>query len=294
MIAAVVTAYHPDEDLLVGLAALRNQVDRVVIVNDAPGSSADDPILKRLAGEDLEIIDHGRNRGIAAALNTGIARLRTGNNELTAVLTCDQDSVLPAGYLENLQATWRRGLAAGVPVGLISPSSAGNIGRLPGARAGEAVVIGGEPIQSGMLIPAATLATVGQFDESLFIDGVDSDYYLRCLDAGLAAIVARVAIEHQLGRTVSVRLGPWRPQLTVAGDHRYYYRVRNLIVLARRHARRHPGWVLRALTKELRHQLITMALVPGRSKRGRMSVRGLRDGIANRTGRLEDYHDYRA
>lgn len=285
-VAAVVTAYRTTAELLPALESLLAQVERVVIVNDAPGRSEEDQVLPQAAKLGAIVIDHGRNRGIAAALNTGIQALRSQQPELAAVLTCDQDSLLPTGYVETLVASWRQAAAAGVQVGMVAPAGAGNIRRLPGTQGHDEVLIGGEPIQSGLLIPVATLDAVGEFDESLFIDGVDSDFYLRALDAGLVPVVAPARIAHQLGRTVQVQIGPLRTALTVAADYRYYYRVRNLISLGTKNLRRHPGWVLRAWGKELRHQLITTALAPGRRARVRMSLRGLRDGVRRRGGAL--------
>lgn len=288
-VGAVVTAFRPTSELLDALAVLRHQVDLVVVVDDAGGPAS--PVLERAASDGVVVIRHRTNRGIAAALNTGIAELRGRLPELAAVLTCDQDSQLPAGYVAELRATWLRASRAGIAVGMVAPKGAGNIRRLPGTAArdgGSAEVrIGGEPIQSGLLIPSATLEAVGEFDESLFIDSVDSDFYLRAVDAGLVPVVASVSIGHQLGRTTPARLGPLRINVTVAADYRYYYRMRNLVEMARRHGRRHPGWVLRAFGKELRHLAITTLLVPGRRRRVANTARGLRDGARGRLGRIQ-------
>lgn len=288
-VGAVVTAFHPTEGLLTALAMLRPQVSAVVVVNDADEPAAADPVLAQAAALDVIVIDQGANRGIAAALNTGIDQLRSRLPELAAVLTCDQDSVLPAGYVDALIAAWQRATAAGVRVGMVAPNAAGNIAQLPGSVGStDEVRIGGEPIQSGLLIPSDTLAVVGAFDESLFIDGVDSDFYLRAIEAGLVSVIAPVSIDHQLGRTTAVRLGSLRLELIVAADMRYYYRVRNLVRLVSRYFGKHPVWSLRAICKELRHQIVTTLFVPGRRARCRMSLRGLHDGLRGSTGRISD------
>lgn len=287
VVGAVVTAFRPTAELLDAIASMSGQTDCVVVVDDT-GSPDASGVLTRLADAGVVVVAHPANLGIAAALNSGIAALREELPSLTDVLTCDQDSRLPSGYVAALEQTRRQAVAAGIPVGMVAPAAAGNIARLPGTSGGDEVQVGGEPIQSGLLIMRETLEAVGGFDESLFIDGVDSDFYLRALDAGLVPVVARVGIDHQLGRTVRVRLGPLRPVLTVAADYRYYYRVRNLILVGQRHFRRHPAWVLRAFGKEIRHQIVTGLLAPGRRSRWRMAVRGLRGGIRGRSGRMPE------
>ena len=283
-IAAVVTSFNPPANLLDALAATLPQVELLVLVNDSP--DADDTVLQQAKELGAIIVEHPENLGVAAALNTGIAAVRERLPETAAVVTCDQDSRLPPGYVVALSAAWQAAVEARVPVGMIAPHAAGNIRRLPGIRHVRGVTIGGEPIQSGLMIPTTTLDTLAGFDEALFIDGVDSDFYLRALDAGLVSVVAPVAIAHQLGRTVQARLGPIRRMVTVAADYRYYYRVRNLFVVGRRNFRKHPRWVIHAFIKELRHQLITGLLVSGRRRRLAFTVRGIRDGLGAKTGRL--------
>ena len=281
-IGAVVTAFRPAPALLDALTTLIDQVDALVVVNDSPGSG--DPVLRGARELGAVGVEHSQNRGIAAALNTGIEEVRRVLPDAAAVLTCDQDSSLAPGYVAELVETWRRARDAGIAVGMVSPAAAGNNRRMAIAERSGEVLVGGEPIQSGLLITTETLDALGAFDESLFIDGVDSDYYLRALDVGLLPVLAPVEIEHQLGRTLPVRLGILRRDVTVAADFRYYYRVRNIVLVGRRHWRRHRRWVLASIGKELRHELITLALVPGRRRRLRLAARGLADGLRGRSG----------
>lgn len=282
-IGAVVTAFNPDLSLLESLRSILAQTDLLVVVNDSPAAGGS--VLRQASELGAHLVEHPANLGIAAALNTGIAELRMRLPDARGVLTCDQDSRLPDGYVAALVEAWAEAEAAGVPVGMVAPSAAGNIRRLPGTQQRDGVMIGGEPIQSGLLIPISTLDQVGSFDESLFIDGVDSDFYLRAVDAGLVSVVAPMRLEHQLGRTVNLRLGPFQREQIVAADYRYYYRVRNILLVGRRHATRHPRWLFQAIAKELRHELITQLFVPGRLRRMRYAILGLMDGLRGRHGK---------
>ncbi len=119
----------------------------------------------------------------------------------------------------------------------------------------------------------------------LFIDGVDADYALRCLDAGLAIVIAPgVTLGHRLGDTHEVRLVGRTLTLTRSAPFRYYYLTRNRVRLVARHGRRHPGWAAGQLVGLAGHLTLVVALDPQRGPRTREAWRGLRDGVAGRSG----------
>lgn len=284
--AAVITAYRPGPSLLAAVRSVLDQVEDVVVVDDgSPTTGFPDPdvVLQQCTSLGARVVRHDVNRGIGAALNTGIRDARAADPLLTHVLTMDQDSELPPDCLTTLVAAERAASAAGVAVGMTSP---GNVATVRGSRStgSEAFERGGEPIQSGLLLPVATLDAVGEFDESLVIDGVDSDFWLRSLDLGLHAVVAPgVSLLHQLGRPIVLASGRQLP-FVVASEFRYYYQWRNLIRLIRRHGRRHPGWAAGAVARATRHLAIACVLAAGRVGRLRATYDGLRAGLRGESG----------
>ena len=279
-------AFRPGPELAMCVETVRGQVDAVVVVVDEhPLADATREVLDRCRAAGADVVEHADNRGIGAALNTGVARLHELLPDLTDVLTLDQDSAVPAGYVAALLAAGSAARAAGVRVGMVAPGSVGSMVRLPGRRRTDGVRLGGEPIQSGLLVPAAVLDRVDGFDESLFIDGVDTDFYLRARDLGLRCVLAPGArLEHRLGHAITVsgdREGP----LVVASTFRYHYQWRNLVALLRRHARRHPGWAATAVVRAVRHLAIVTVLAPGRVARLREAYAGLRAGLRRESGR---------
>ncbi|WP_322919732.1 glycosyltransferase [Nocardioides renjunii] len=284
---AVIAVFRPGPELATGLRALVDQVDAVVVVVDEhPVSGATSQLLDACRAAGAEVVEHDANRGIGAALNTGVERLRTLRPGLTHVLTLDQDSVVPAGYVAALLAAASAADRSGVPVGMVAPASVGSILRLPLRRRAprHGVRVGGEPIQSGLLVPVDVLERVGGFDETLFIDGVDTDFWLRALDLGLVCVLAPdTRLEHRLGTAITVGEDRELP-LLVASTFRYYYQWRNLVALVRRHARRHPVWAVRAVVRAVRHLAIVTALAPGRLARLREAYGGLRAGLRGRSG----------
>jgi rhamnosyltransferase len=280
-VTAVVTAFRPDAGLLEVCASVAPQVDAVVVVDDGSGPAADG-VLDACAALGATVLRHPGNRGIGAALNTGVsAALDAAGGAPADVLTLDQDSAVPRGYVAALRAALGRARAAGLDVAMVGPGRATGV-RAAGAGDGDAdgVVRAREPIQSGLLLTAGALRALGPFDAGLFIDGVDTEYWLRARARGLAAVVAPDAeLTHRLGRRHEVRLGG-RALLSVghAAEFRYYYIARNRVELVRRFGRREPAWAAGAVLRDLRHLALTTVLVPGRAGRLRETLDGLRDG----------------
>jgi len=289
-VAAVVSLFNPDDGVLANAKALLSQVDRVVVVDDG---SPEDPseVLARLAAMGCVVERLGTNSGIAAALNAGItAALRTAGN-LDFILTMDQDSLLDDGYVDSLVTAAAAAEAAGVPVGMVGP---GSVLGLPVRRNGtmKGIQLGGEPIQSGLLVPVSVLQRHGLFQDNLFIDGVDSEFYLRCSALGLRTIIAPdAALRHSLGSTSvanvfgkEVSIGGRDVRVRTAAVWRYYYLFRNRILLARQYGTKFPIWTLKGFLADFRHLAIVTLLAPGRGARLANVLSGIVDGVRGVSG----------
>lgn len=289
--SAVVSLFNPDGGVLANAAGLLSQVDHVVVIDD--GSTTDpSSILDSLAAMGCTVARLNENSGIAAALNHGIELALSPAEKPDYILTMDQDSLLEEGYVESLVEAATAAERQGIAVGLIAP---GTVRGLPVRRRGaqRGVQLGGEPIQSGLLIPTKVLGRLGLFKADLFIDGVDTEYYLRCRNADLETILApRAALNHSLGSTAPARiLGralSFRGRsvnVRTAAAWRYYYIFRNRILLAKIYGLRHPGWAAKGFLADFRHLLIVSTLAPGRVSRLKSAVKGMTDGLAGRSGK---------
>jgi rhamnosyltransferase len=272
-VVAIVPAYKPGPSLRELVDALAAQVTWTVVVDDGSPNWPDIP------EEGARVVRHDSNRGIAAALNTGIREALT-DGDTVALLTMDQDSEVPAGFVQRLLDAWQDAESAGVRVGLVAPQK---VSGQPDQRPGR------PPIQSGQLIPVTTVRHIGDFDEALFIDGVDDDFALRCLDAGLSIVLApQATLGHRLGDTHEVAIAGRTVTMTRSAPFRYYYLTRNRIRLVRQHGRKHPGWAAGQLVGLAGHLGLVVAFGPQRSGRARQAWRGVRDGLRGRTGPRQD------
>ncbi|CAI3801088.1 glycosyltransferase [Pseudarthrobacter sp. MM222] len=288
--AAVVSLFNPTDGVLANTAALLAQVDSVIVVDDG---SPQDParILAELAEQGCIVERLPENSGIAAALNAGIEKALTAGPKPDYVLTMDQDSLLDPGYVDALLSAATAAQHAGVPVGMIAPAS---VRGLPVRRGPvlDGIQLGGEPIQSGLLIPVPVLERLGLFQSTLFIDGVDSEFYLRCEDQGLRTVLAADAsLNHALGSQSAasmfgkeLSLGHKTLSIRTAADWRYYYLFRNRLLLARQYARRFPLWTAKGLLADYRHLAIVTLLAPGRRVRLANALQGIADGVRGISG----------
>ena len=288
-VACVVTAYRPSAELIANVQALVAQSGRVIVVDDGSGPGYEQ-ILGKVAEIGAEVERLATNSGIGAALNRGLERARQTPG-IGYIVTVDQDSVLPPGYVQSLLAGEAAARSRGLAPGLIGPARIhGNPVMSSGTRNG--VVLGREPIQSGLMITMRALEHVGAFQEELFIDLVDTEFYLRATDAGWPTILADAEFDHSLGTFVEARVfglpvmlpaGPLR--VRTAASWRYYYIFRNRILVSRQYAKRHPVWIATGLWADLRHLAWVTTLAPGRLSRLAAAATGVRDGILGRSGK---------
>ncbi|MEJ1178238.1 glycosyltransferase family 2 protein [Pseudarthrobacter sp. NPDC055928] len=288
---AVVSLFNPDDGVLANAAALLSQVDNVVLVDDG---STEDPsrILAKLSAAGCTVERLSENSGIAAALNRGIELAVSRADKPDYVLTMDQDSLLEDGYVQSLVEAATAAEVQGIPVGLVAP---GTVRGLPVRRRGTklGVQLGGEPIQSGLLIPVKVLEQLGLFKAELFIDGVDTEYYLRCRNAGLETVLAPgAALNHSLGSSTPAQImgrtfSLWGRKVNIrtAATWRYYYIFRNRILLAKIYGRRHPGWAAKGFLADFRHLALVSIFAPGRIQRIVSARAGMSDGFKGTSGR---------
>lgn len=287
---AVVSAFNPHEDLIGSCTALLEQCDEVIVVDDA-SSAPDEEVFTTVSNLGCTVLRLPANAGIAAALNRGVDLARQRQPGLDFILTMDQDSLVGQWFVLELTRAAAAAQAVGVKVGMVAP---GTVSGLPGRarRLLRDIVIGDEPVQSGLLIPAATLDAIGNFNEALFIDGVDSDFYLRAKATGLNCIIApHASLTHSLGTMVPASIGPWpvtwrgKPVMVrTAASWRYYFIVRNRIILGRKFVLREPYWVMRGCLGDARHILLVTVFSSGRRERLSSAAKGLVAGLRGVTG----------
>jgi rhamnosyltransferase len=289
-IAAVVTAYHPDERLAAVVDAALRRCATVIVADNTP---ADAPSLAdKLEDPRVTVLRSGANRGLAGALNLGLARVPA---DAEAVLFLDQDSVLPPELVEGLL-----GHLADPAIGVVGPTP---VDAATGVRyerdADRHAAVDDRPsiITSGMLVRRSCFGEVPGFREDFFVDCVDSDFCLRVRRAGRRVVRdAALVLPHSIGSGREHRLGPLTVRVLHYPAWRHYWIVRNGLVLTREFGGRERGFALTNALFTARWLVVTVLFDDHRRSSVPAVLQGLLHGLTGRVAarRLPPGAAYRA
>jgi len=292
-ICAIIVAYNPAAGALENtLERIRPQVDTIVIVNNGDSITG---AVDGLAGQ-VALIQQPGNMGIAHAHNVGIEWARQHGTNF--VLLLDQDSLPDADMVQRLlapcSARRNKPLSSTGPQ-YIDPATGHRsffvrFGLLKFRRVwcddDRAEAPADFLISSGMLIPMKVLDDIGDMDESLFIDHVDTEWHLRANARGYRALgVCNALMHHTLGSdSVRIWLGRWR-QLPKHAPERHYYSVRNSLLLYRRDYA-DKRWIWNDMQRLL--VLVVFVLLSHDQKRRHLKMMwlGLKHGLRGISGKL--------
>ena len=286
----IVVTYNPNLEILRRqFARLNEEGIRAVIVDN--NSSNRDHISTLALEYSLDFTALAENIGVAAAHNRGIDYIRSRGGKYLVFL--DQDSVPEKEAFTVLTRTYLT-LAQGVKVGAVGSSYT-----LQAGQQGSSFVRFGWfhfnkiycqrdavdshevdfLISSGTFIPVAVIDDVGPMREKLFIDHVDTDWFLRARSRSYRFYGCCAAkMSHALGeRTVRVWLGRWR-NVPVHKGFRYFYTFRNSLWLYRQ-SYAPAKWISADAMRLIYIFLFSGLLVQSRRENITWMYRGLKAGL---------------
>lgn len=229
-VACIIVSYNPDKGITKCFNSLINQVDKMFIVDN--GSNGDGiKILQELKNSNTNKVDlilNNDNLGIATALNIGIKKAL--NEDYSWVITMDQDSKANDNMIEKMFEVYE-GINLGERKDILSifpnfvDERVQSIEENSEIKAYEYV---DAEITSGNLLKSEIFDKVGFFDDSLFIDLVDTDFCMRLNEKNIKMIKVRDAIlYHNLGESQAVKSGFLKFNTSNHSAIRRYYMTRN-------------------------------------------------------------------
>ena len=243
-VAVVVPTYRPDATELLSLVTSLQAFGLPILVTDDASPVTFDPALRAVEALGVTVIRHDRNAGIARGLNEGLGF--AFDSGATWLLTVDQDTTLPADYVESLLPWAVAGV--GVVAAEHIADASGSIG-YP-SRLVDGQLITEEVMQTGALWSVDVMNSVGGFDESLGIDAVDAAACLRIREKHLRVVLAPgVCLSHHLGNTRQVQIFGRTVLATGHSASRRTTMVRNRLKLAPAEFRQSPVHALRTLRR---------------------------------------------
>jgi rhamnosyltransferase len=280
-VCAVVVTYNPSSSFVENVEALDGQVGHIVLVDN--GSS--DETGAHLTGLQLrlgcEVIRNPVNLGIAAALNIGVKYATEAG--FNWVATFDQDSRVSDGLISLMLETYWNATHP-EEVAMVAPLY---VDRQSGVRWRQMPTADGGLLStwsSGSLIPLSTIQRVGPFDETLFIDRVDTDFCLRARREGMLILQSSAVLFHSLGRTTHHRLLGRDFEVTNHSAGRRYYITRNRLRLLARYWRDRP-WALHECREILTENITVLLLEEHKWQKFRAIAQGALDALLGRVGK---------
>ena len=300
-VVPIVVTYNPDEvTLMANLNALLSQARAIVVVDNGSNSNID-PILQKLELEwpgALNCLALKHNYGLGEAYNADIAIAR--GMKAVFVLLMDQDSIPEPGMLYELRNAHINLARQGKHVGAVGACYRNHITAQKShfvrvTRSGFTrlgcddktnLVRADFLISSGSLISIKALDHIGNMDQDLFIDHIDTEWCFRAQSKGFEIYGTCSAVMlHSLGdRQISIWWGRWRT-IPFHQPFRYYYMFRNSVLLWQRPYM--PAAWKRADRLRILYALIFFTLFsPNRIANLFMMIKGLKDGFNRRIGKL--------
>jgi rhamnosyltransferase len=282
--AAIVVTFHPRVEYIRNLAAIRAQVDLLIVVDNGSAQAQLQQIRRAARDTGFNLIENGENLGIAVALNRGVRRAQQDGCRWVALF--DQDSVLTDGFIATMIAefqAYRRHKQIMQLVPRYLDPETGVERPVCASEDGGAFLT----ITSGSLFSMGAFEQCGLFQEDLFIYCVDDDFSLRLRRQGFfIGLSTKAVLLHQsghptsrtfFGRTLTTK--NYRPEV------RYYY-ARNKVWILRTHGRMFPRLFVPTLRELVTIPLKIALMEDARWNKTKLFFRGLADGVAGKMGPL--------
>lgn len=235
---AVVVSYNPSAELLENIQALLEQVQHVVVIDNA-SSEGTRQIFSSIPTGSVSFIFNSKNLGVATGINQGVRWGLERNYE--HFLLMDQDSRPAVGMATKLLDVLNEFLSQGKFV-LVGPHHEDYERKIEHSYVNEVEDV---PllITSGCLLSKKVIDKIGLYDERLFIDHVDHDYCLRLMSAGGASFkVHSTTLLHRFGEAKIKTIFGKSFFVQDYSPFRRYFMMRNRLVLYKRYGMFRGAW----------------------------------------------------
>jgi rhamnosyltransferase len=272
-VCAVFVTYKPRAEFIDNIVNVASQVDHVVVVDNGSSRETEHPLLELGMRPGCTVIPSVENLGIARALNLGVKyALESGYDW---VCTFDQDSQVSDGFVSKMLDTYQQSPCP-QKVAIIAPSYVDRESgvRMQLKRSGHGEIL--TAMTSGSVVPLTAIRKLGFFDESLYMDAVDTEFCLRARRKGMSILQSPAILWHSLGSTSYYRLFGLRFGVTHHAASRRYYMTRNRLRLLMRYASDWP-WIWR----ESRTMLLDVAKIAFAEDDKRRKFQAMAAGIAD-------------
>lgn len=302
-VCATVVLHFPSENVIERLARMADNIGYLILVDNGCDADTREALVARMREHPCEWIFNDGNFGVARALNQ--AAKRASERGFQWLLTFDQDSEPHEGMLEALLDVFSTLNDPGC-IAIIAPViEQVGIKRVASYlrprfslfyqrseckhRVLEGVTL---VLTSGALTNLEILHKLGGFRSDFFVDYVDTEYCLRCLDQGFRIVAACEAkLYHRLGNRVERRIGPLHFYPTFHSPIRWYYISRNRVPMLRMYALKFPYWLSFEIVSSLNNLLRMLLFEDHRLRKLKAIFYGTLAGLRGQMGKIFSEHE---
>ncbi len=275
----VIVTYNPDPDFFNQYLDFNDY--QFIIVDNSDCLSAN--ITTQLnAQPNVLLISNQQNLGIAKALNIGCQKALDLGYEY--VITMDQDSRLTTAII-NGTLSYLDGCVGSSNIAVISPLHVMQHGVKNRINPLAEVTYGINTMTSGNLLNLSIWQKLNGFNDALFIDMVDVDYYCRAMILGYKVVTLNhVTMQHNLGEMRLVNLGIFNLKVFNHNSLRKYYQIRNSLYILKKYSLANLG-AFSLLTRFLFHAIVGVVFEESRLNKIKMICYGFLDFCRNKYGK---------
>lgn len=230
MIAALITLYNPENNVIDHVKTISAQVDKVFLCDN----SSSDNKEKYMNIVNVVYIYHNKNLALSSAFNNVLKNPNIGWNDDDIIIFFDQDSFIDEGHIKGLLNEYYHLCTIGYNVGCIGPvyynlnTNHIAIPRIKKKITKDSYIVS-SIITSSLLCKYGDLRAVNFWNEEIFLDLADWDLSWRLIRNGQVCIKTKVVVlKHALGlgekKVGFIKLGKASPV-------REYYQTRNYLYL---------------------------------------------------------------
>jgi rhamnosyltransferase len=275
-INGVVVLYNPEETIIDNITSYLDNVEKLYIIDNSESKNTE--LINEIVSISKKCIyiDNNGNQGIAHALNVG-ARLAIENGA-DWLLTMDQDTSFSENDLIKIQEEL---LAVdSTNTAIVSPSH--YLGDDIKPFYNEIVMT------SGNLLNLHLFQKIGEFDEKLFIDSVDTEYCLRIYSMGYKIKrISSIILKHNLGDIKKYKICGIKFRPTNHTFIRRYYIVRNRFYTWDKYKNLYPAFVKWEKIATFKQLIKIILFEKDKLKKIIFSFRGYFDYRKGRFGKYE-------
>lgn len=226
-VAGIVILYNPDMVVKSNIDSYAEYFDYLLLVDNSARNN--EKLFTSMISENVVYIPLMSNKGIAYAMNIGFKKIL--QKSIPYVVTMDQDSMFGTNIIESyIKYIIDYGMD---DIVALTPQYKTDRSMITKKSGHKTVKI---TMQSGSLFRTDIIERIGLFNNDLFLDVVDWEFFVRGRKAGMKIIQCNDAILlHEPAITEEIKILGKTIMYGTAAPVRYYYQVRNLLWAAWRY-----------------------------------------------------------